>query len=105
MNKEELVQAAAKKANTTQKEVAEVLTALLESIEEAVAAGDRVTLVGFGTFEARERQARDGRNPQNGELIKIPAKRIPAFTAGKKFKDRVAPVAKAAEPKKKAAKK
>jgi DNA-binding protein HU-beta len=104
MNKEELVQAAAKKADTSQKQVAEVLTALLESIEEAVAGGDKVTLVGFGTFEARERQARSGRNPQNGEPLEIPAKRVPAFTAGKKFKDLVAPVA-APAGKKKAAKK
>jgi DNA-binding protein HU-beta len=55
-----------------------------------VAAGDKVTLVGFGSFEARERQAREGRNPKTGEAMTIPATKVPAFSAGKLFKDKVA---------------
>ena len=58
----------------------------LEVIEKSVAKGKKVTLVGFGTFEPRKRAARTGRNPQTGKELKIPAKTVPAFTAGKKFK-------------------
>ncbi|MDJ0562376.1 MAG: HU family DNA-binding protein, partial [Microcystis sp. M49629_WE12] len=68
-----------------------VLTAAIETIIEAVSEGDKVTLVGFGSFEARERQAREGRNPKTGDKMEIPATRVPAFSAGKLFKDRVAP--------------
>jgi DNA-binding protein HU-beta len=90
VNKEELVQSVSKKTGASQKQVAEVLAATLESIESSVAGGSKVTLVGFGTFEPRERAERTGRNPQTGAEIKIPAKKVPAFTAGKKFKDLVA---------------
>jgi len=90
VNKEELVQSVSKKTGASQKQVAEVLAATLESIEASVAGGSKVTLVGFGTFEPRERAERTGRNPQTGAEIKIPAKKVPAFTAGKKFKDLVA---------------
>ena len=86
MNKEELVQEISKKANVTQKEAAEVLAALLETVQKTVSKGKKVTLVGFGTFEARKRAARIGRNPQTGKELKIPAKTVPAFSAGKKFK-------------------
>ena len=89
MNKEELVQEIAKKANVTQKEAAEVLSAWVDTIQKTVAKGKKVTLVGFGTFEARKRKARTGRNPQTGAAIKIAAKTVPAFSAGKKFKDAV----------------
>ncbi|HEY9621563.1 MAG TPA: HU family DNA-binding protein [Crinalium sp.] len=89
MNKGELVDANAAKANLTKKEVDTVLTAMLEVIQETVASGDKVTLVGFGTFEARQRQAREGRNPSTGKPIQIPATTIPAFSAGKLFKDKV----------------
>ena len=89
MNKEELVQEIAKKASVTQKEAAEVLAALLETVQKTVSKGKKVTLVGFGTFEARKRAARTGRNPQTGAELKIAAKTVPAFTAGKKFKDLV----------------
>jgi DNA-binding protein HU-beta len=58
---------------------------------EAVSDGDKVTLVGFGSFESRERKAREGRNPKTGDKMEIPATRVPAFSAGKLFKDRVAP--------------
>lgn len=86
MNKEELVQEISKKANVTQKEVAEVLSSLVDTIQKTVAKGKKVTLVGFGTFEPRKRAARTGRNPQTGKELKIPAKTVPAFSAGKKFK-------------------
>lgn len=89
MNKEELVQEVSKKSKVTQKEAAEVVNALMETIEKTVAKGKKVTLVGFGTFEARKRAARTGRNPQTGKEIKIAAKTVPAFSAGKKFKEAV----------------
>jgi DNA-binding protein HU-beta len=75
----------------TKKQADAVLTAAIETIIEAVSEGDKVTLVGFGSFEARERQAREGRNPKTGDKMEIPATRVPAFSAGKLFKDRVAP--------------
>ena len=87
MNKEELVQEISKKAKVTQKDAAEVLNALMGTIEKTVAKGKKVTLVGFGTFEARKRAARTGRNPQTGAKIKIAAKTAPLFSAGKKFKE------------------
>ncbi len=87
MNKEELVQEVSKKAKVTQKEAADVLNALMSTIEKTVAKGKKVTLVGFGTFEARKRAPRTGRNPQTGETIKIEAKTAPVFSAGKKFKE------------------
>ena len=89
MNKEELVQEIAKKAKATQKEAGEVLGALIETIEKTVSKGKKVTLVGFGTFESRKRAARTGRNPQTGKEIKIPAKTVPVFSAGKRFKTTV----------------
>lgn len=90
MNKEELVQEVAKKTKAPQKQVADILGATLEAIEAAVAGGKKVTLVGFGTFEPRKRNERQGRNPQTGETIKIGAKTVPAFSAGKNFKTLVA---------------
>ena len=89
MNKEELVQEIAKKAKVTQKEAAEVLNGLVETVQKTVAKGEKVTLVGFGTFESRKRAARTGRNPQTGKEIKIAAKTVPAFSAGQKFKELV----------------
>ena len=87
MNKEELVQAIAKETKLTQKSVNEVLNATIETIQASVKKGNKVTLVGFGTFERRSRAARTGRNPQTGKEIKIAAKKVPSFSAGKKFKD------------------
>ncbi len=87
MNKEELVKDIAKKTRMPQKQVAEVISLMIDSIEKSVSKGKKVTLVGFGTFEARKRAARTGRNPQTGAEIKIPAKTVPAFSAGKKFKE------------------
>ncbi len=89
MNKGELIDQIAAKADVTKKDADSVLTAILEVILDAVAAGDKVTLVGFGTFEARDRQAREGRNPSTGKPIQIPATRVPAFSAGKVFKEKV----------------
>ncbi|MBQ7450328.1 HU family DNA-binding protein [bacterium] len=89
MNKEELVKEVAKKAKVSQKEAADVLAATIDTIQKTVAKGKKVTLVGFGSFEARKRAARQGRNPQTGATIKIAAKTVPAFSAGKKFKDAV----------------
>ena len=89
MNKEELVKAVAASAKMSQKDTAEILSATIETIQKTVAKGKKVTLVGFGTFEARKRAARVGRNPQTGKEIKIAAKTVPAFSAGKKFKELV----------------
>lgn len=91
MNKGELVDAIASKAQVTKKEADAALSATLEAIVEAVAAGDKVSLVGFGAFEPRDRQAREGRNPKSGEMMKIPATKVPAFAPGKLFKEKVAP--------------
>ncbi|MCD8377267.1 MAG: HU family DNA-binding protein [Candidatus Gastranaerophilales bacterium] len=89
MNKEELVQEISKKAKVTQKDAGEVLNALVDTIQKTVSKGKKVTLVGFGTFESRKRAARTGRNPQTGKEISIPAKTVPVFSAGKKFKTTV----------------
>ena len=89
MNKGELVDKIAEKASVTKKQADAVLSAALETIMEAVASGEKVTLVGFGTFEARDRQAREGRNPKTGDKMDIPATVVPAFSAGKLFKDSV----------------
>ena len=86
MNKEELVKEISKKSKVSQKAVANILAATLDTIEKTVKKGGKVTLVGFGTFESRKRAARIGRNPQTGKELKIPAKTVPAFSAGKKFK-------------------
>lgn len=89
MNKADLVSAVAEKADLTKREAEKVVNAVFASIEEALAAGDKVQLVGFGTFEVREREARKGRNPQTGDEISIPATKVPAFKAGKALKDTV----------------
>ena len=89
MNKEELVKEVAKKAKVSQKAAADILAATLETVTKTVAKGQKVTLVGFGTFESRKRAARIGRNPQTGKELKIPATTVPAFSAGKSFKELV----------------
>jgi len=89
VNKADLVSAVAEKADLTKREAEKVVNAVFASIEEALAAGDKVQLVGFGTFEVREREARKGRNPQTGDEISIPATKVPAFKAGKALKDTV----------------
>lgn len=90
MNKVELVAAVAEKANLSKKDAEKAVAAVLDSVIAAVAKGEAVQLVGFGTFEARKRDARVGLNPQTKEKITIAATTVPAFKAGKAFKDAVA---------------
>ncbi len=90
MNKGELVDAVAEKTGVSKKDADAVVTAVVEAIMASVAEGEKVSLVGFGSFEPRARKARDGRNPQTGQTIKIPATTVPAFSAGKGFKELVA---------------
>lgn len=90
MTKVDLVAATAEKSGLTKKTSDAFLTAFLDTVTEALKAGDKVSLVGFGTFEVRERAARDGINPQTKEKIKIAAAKAPAFKAGKALKDVVA---------------
>jgi DNA-binding protein HU-beta len=87
MNKTDLINQVSEKANLTKKDVGKAIDALFETIMEALAAGDKVQIVGFGNFEIRERSARKGRNPQTGEEIEIAASKVPSFKPGKAFKD------------------
>ena len=89
MNKGELVDKVAKKSGVTKKQADSVLSAAIEAIMETVSEGDKVTLVGFGSFERRDRKEREGRNPKTGETMVIPATKVPAFSAGKQFKEMV----------------
>ena len=89
MNKTELVANVAEKAGLTKKDAEKALGAVIESIEEALVEGDKIQLIGFGTFEVKDRVARTGRNPQTGKEIKIAASRNPVFKAGKALKDAV----------------
>ncbi len=90
MNKVELVASVVEKTGLAKKDAEKAVSAVLDSVKEAVAKGDKVQLVGFGTFEVRARAARTGLNPKTKETIKIPASKAPAFKAGKAFKDAVA---------------
>jgi DNA-binding protein HU-beta len=90
LNKAELVGKVAENADITKKDAEKVINALFGTIEEALADGDKVQLVGFGTFEVRQRAARMGRNPKTGEEIKIAATKVPAFKPGKALKEAVA---------------
>lgn len=89
MNKSELVAMMSTKANLTKKDSESALNALVEAITETMKKGEKVSLVGFGTFETRQRAARNGINPQTKQAIKIPATKAPAFKAGKALKDSV----------------
>lgn len=89
MNKQELVSSVAEKSGLTKKDSEKAVNAVFASVEEALAKGEKVQLVGFGTFEVRERAARKGRNPQTGAEIEIAAAKVPAFKAGKALKDSV----------------
>ena len=89
MNKTELINTVAAKAEITKAEAAKVVSATLESITEGLVADKKVILVGFGTFEVRERAAREGRNPRTGDKIKIAATKVPAFKPGKDMKEAV----------------
>ena len=90
MNKAELVAAVAEKTGFTKKDAEVAINAMVASIEDALVNGDKVQLIGFGTFETRERKARQGRNPRKPEeVIKIEASKAPGFKAGKALKDAV----------------
>ncbi len=90
MNKVELIASVAEKSGLSKKDAEKALAAVLDSVKGALAAGDKVALVGFGTFEVRSRNARTGRNPRTKETITIPASKQPVFKAGKALKDAVA---------------
>ena len=89
MNKTELVAAIAEKAELSKKDAEKALKAFTETVAEQLKNGDKIQLVGFGTFEVRHRAARKGRNPQTGAEIEIPASKVPAFKPGKALKDAV----------------
>lgn len=90
MNKAELVAAIAAKTDLKKKDTEATLEAFVETVQEELKKGGKVQLIGFGTFELRDRKARTGRNPQKpGEVVEIPATKAPAFKAGKAFKDAV----------------
>ena len=90
MNKNELINAVAEKAALSKKDAEAAVTAALDAVAAALAEGDEVRLVGFGTFEVKKREARIGRNPKTKEEIQIPATKVPAFKPGKALKDAVA---------------
>ena len=89
MNKTELVAAIAEKANLTKKDSEAALVAMVEAVTEALAKGDKVQVIGFGSFEVKNRAARTGRNPKTKETLEIPASKYPVFKAGKALKDKV----------------
>ncbi|MFR5877015.1 MAG: HU family DNA-binding protein [Eubacterium sp.] len=89
MNKTELVAAVAAKAELSKKDAEAAVTATVEAITEALTEGEKVALVGFGTFDVKERAARTGLNPRTKEKIEIPASKAPAFKAGKALKDAI----------------
>ena len=90
MTKTELMNSVAEKAGISKKDADKVVSAVIDSISEALAKGDKVQIVGFGTFEVRERAERKGRNPRTKEEMVIPASKLPVFKAGKALKDAVA---------------
>lgn len=89
MNKTDLIKNVAESAELTKKDAEKAIKAVFEEISQALAEGDKVQIIGFGTFEVRQRKAREGRNPSNNEPIQIEASKTPAFKAGKQLKDLV----------------
>ncbi len=89
MTKSDLITTVAESAGLTKKDTEKVVSGLLAAITDALVSGDKVQIVGFGTFEVRDRKEREGRNPSNGKPMIIPASRVPAFKAGKSLKDAV----------------
>lgn len=89
MNKAELIDKLAKDSGITKTQANDVLDSFTNSVVASLKKGDRVTLVGFGTFSVSERSARNGRNPQTGEVIKIKARKVPKFKAGKEFSTKI----------------
>ena len=100
MNKSDLIDAVAEKASATKADTSAIITAALDAITEAVAKGDSVQFIGFGTFSVQQREARTGRNPQTGKEMKIAAKKVVRFKAGAKLTAAANPVKKAAAKKK-----
>lgn len=90
MNKNELINAVAERANLTKKDSEIAVSAVIDAITDALCDGEKVQLVGFGSFEVKKREARVGRNPKTKESIEIPATKVPVFKAGKLLKDSVA---------------
>ena len=90
MNKTELIAAVAEKTDLSKKDADAAVSAVPGAIPDALKAGDKIQLVGFGTFEVRNRAAKQGRNPRTGETMTVPASKVPAFKAGKALKDAVA---------------
>jgi len=89
MTKTDLIAAVAAKSGLTKKDAEKAVSAVLETVTETLVSGEKVALVGFGTFEVRERAAREGKNPATGEAITIAASKVPAFKAGKALKDAI----------------
>jgi len=89
MNKRELIDEVSGKVGITKKGAGNVIDAIVETITNALKKGEKVALVGFGTFQVRERKARRGRNPRTGEEIQIPAKKVPKFRPGKRLREKV----------------
>ena len=89
MNKTDLINNIAQKSGLSKKDVETVLNGFLGEVTKALSSGQKVQLIGFGTFETRTRSSRTGRNPQTGQTIKIPASKVPAFKAGNKLKEAV----------------
>lgn len=89
MNKSDLIDAIASAADINKSDASRALDAVIDSVTDTLKRGDQVSLVGFGTFSVKHRAARDGRNPQTGETIKIKASNVPGFKAGKALKDAV----------------
>ncbi len=87
MNKASIIAAIAEKAELSKKDAEKALTAFTATVEEALKNGEKVQLIGFGTFEVRDRAAREGKNPATGETIQIPASKVPTFKAGQALKD------------------
>lgn len=99
MNKTELISAIATKADITQIEATKVINALIEIVQETLGKGEPVTLIGFGSFEVKQRAERQARNLQTGKPMTIPAKKVPAFKAGKGLKEAVNTIVKNAKKK------
>ena len=89
MNKSELISEVAEKAGMTKKDTEKVVNAVFESVTDALTKGEKVQLIGFGTFDLRTRKAREGRNPATGDVIQIPQATVPVFKAGKALKESV----------------
>ncbi|MBX6351248.1 MAG: HU family DNA-binding protein [Clostridia bacterium] len=89
MNKSQLVQRVAEQTGITKRQAGQVVNAVFDSIRSSLQSGNRVSLVGFGSFEVRQRKARQGRNPRTGQRLRINARRVPVFRAGRPLRDAV----------------